>query len=156
MGVDIFDGVSTMLIIFCIEVFVVIGAMAVDLASGIHKARMLGEARRSESLKRTVSKFILYVGSLCIACGIDMIFFVSQLWSLVGLGLLTKIPLISTLAAILSCAIEYKSIWEKAEDKQRRRAADTVDLLLSMVDKDTLKRSLSESAAKVGKENKGK
>ena len=151
MMTEVFDGISTMLIIFCVEVFIVIGAMSVDLASGIHKARIIGEARRSESLRRTVSKFILYVGGLCIACGIDMIFFVSQLWSLIGLGLLTKIPLISTLAAILVCVIEYMSIWEKAEDKQRRRAADTVDLLLSMVDKDTLKRSLSESASKIGK-----
>ncbi|MDR2920170.1 MAG: phage holin family protein [Tannerella sp.] len=152
---NIFDGIGTMLIIFCVEVFIVIGAMIIDFASGIHKAKLSGEIRSSYGLKRTMSKFILYVGGLCIACGIDSIFFVSQLWGLIGLSLLTKIPVVSTLVAIFSCVIEFRSVWEKAEDKHRKKAGETLDLLLSMVDKQTLIKSLSESLASAGKhENK--
>jgi len=153
---DVFNGIGTMLIIFCIEVFIVIGAMIIDFASGIHKAKLSGEIRSSYGLKRTMSKFILYVGGLCIACGIDSIFFVSQLWSLIGLSLLIKIPVVSTLVAIFSCVIEFRSVWEKAEDKQRKKAADTLDILFSLVDKQTLIKSLSETLASTGKHKPNK
>jgi len=151
---DVFSGIGTMLVIFCIEVFIVIGAMVVDFMSGIHKAKLNGEIRTSFGFKRTMSKFILYIGGLCIACGIDCIFYVSQLWSLIGLALLTKIPVISTLVAIFSCVIEFRSVWEKAEDKHRKKAGETLDILLSLVDKQTLIKSLSESLASAGKHKK--
>ena len=150
---ELFNGIGTLLILFCVEVFIVFGAMAVDLVSGVHKARVLGIARKSDGYKRTVSKFILYIGGLCIACGVDTIFFICGLWGLVGLGLLTRIPVVCTLMAIFLCAIEIKSIWEKAEDKQRKNAGDTLELLLTMIDKPTLTKKLSENIANAGKED---
>jgi hypothetical protein len=152
---EIFGGMSSMLLVFCVEVIIVIFAMTVDLFSGIHKARIRGEARTSYGLKRTVSKFILYVGGLGIACGIDTIFHIAQLWSLIGLVLLAKIPIVSTLVAIFSCVVEFRSVWEKAGTKDKKRAAETLDLLLSMVDKQTLIKSLSESVAEAGKRKDG-
>ena len=149
-----FNGVGTMLIIFCIETIIVMMAMTADFISGIHKAKLNGEVRSSYGFKRTISKFILYIGSLCIACGIDAIFFVSQLWELVGLGLLTKIPIVCTLIAVFACVIEIRSLWEKAENKQRKNAGDTLDLLLSIAgDKPTLIKWFTESVAKAGKED---
>jgi hypothetical protein len=69
-------GITPMWVIVCIETLVIILAMAVDFASGYYKAKLRGEERNSLGLKRTVSKFILYVGSIMIAAGVDSIFYI--------------------------------------------------------------------------------
>ena len=62
------------------EMFIVMVAMGWDFASGYYKAKLRGEERNSYGMRRTVSKFILYAGSVCIACGIDSVCYVCRFW----------------------------------------------------------------------------
>jgi phage-related holin len=137
MDMEMFSGISNLWYFVCFEVLIVLIAMSVDFASGFYKAKLRGEVRDSYGMKRTISKFILYVGSICIACGIDSIFFASGFWAIVHLSALTKVPVISTLMAVFICAVEIRSIWEKADRKQRNEAAKTAQLIAQLINRDS-------------------
>lgn len=139
------SGVFQMLVIICIEAIVVLISMSVDFVSGFHKAKLRGEERNSYGLKRTVSKFILYMGSLSIACGIDLIFFSCKFWELIHFSALTSIPVVTTIIAVFICVVEIRSIWEKADKKHREEAARAIDLISKLINKDTLKDAFTEA-----------
>lgn len=151
-----FDGITELLIIAVFEVFVVLFAMGWDFASGYYKARLRGEDRNSYGLRRTVSKFILYAGSMGIACGIDSICFVCKFWAFIHLPPLTLIPVVSSIIAVFILVTEVRSIWEKADAKQRRQAGKTAELLGKVINKDTLveafTQALVDSKNKEGRE----
>lgn len=146
-----FQGITELLIISVFEILVVIFAMGWDFASGYNKARIRGEERNSYGLRRTVSKFILYAGSLCIACGIDSICFVCRFWSFIHLPGLTNIPVVCSLVAVFILVTEIRSIWEKADAKQRRQAGKTAQLMGSIINKEMLAEALTD-AIKITKE----
>jgi phage-related holin len=146
---EIFSGISRLWIFVCFEVLIVLIAMAIDFASGFYKAKIRGETRNSYGLKRTVSKFILYIGSICIACGIDSIFFACGFWSIVHLSALSKVPVVSTIIAVFICAVEMRSIWEKAEAKQKNEAVKTAEMISSLVGNDILKDAIREALMKI-------
>lgn len=150
-----FVGIYEMLIIVIFEFFVVFIAMAWDFCSGYYKAKLRKEERNSYGLRRTVSKFILYAGSLCIACGIDSISFVCRFWEFVHLSPLMSIPIVASIVAIFILVTEVRSIWEKADAKQRRQAGKTAALIGSVFNKEMLKDTLTEVlvSVKEGKEN---
>ena len=58
MKTTIFDGIGNMLLIAIMAMLIVLFAMIVDLISGLRKAKIRGEYRSSEALKRTFTKFI--------------------------------------------------------------------------------------------------
>lgn len=140
-----FDGITELLIIAVFEVFVVLFAMGWDFASGYYKARLRGEDRNSYGLRRTVSKFILYAGSMGIACGIDSICFVCKFWAFIHLPPLTLIPVVSSIIAVFILVTEVRSIWEKADAKQRRQAGKTAELLGKVINKDTLVEAFTQA-----------
>jgi len=140
-----FEGITNVLVIICIEVIIVFMAMSIDFVSGFHKAKIRGEIRSSTGLKRTVSKFILYIGSLCVACGIDSIIYICDFWNIIHFSVLIKIPVITTILALFLCVTEIRSIWEKAEDKQRRNAGKTAEMFLSMLDKQELVKAFTDA-----------
>jgi hypothetical protein len=145
---EIFNGILSLWAFVCFEVLIVLIAMAVDFAGGFYKAKLRGEERNSFGLKRTVSKFILYIGSIGIACGIDSIFFVSGFWGIVHLTALVKIPVVSTIISVFICVIEMRSVWEKAEAKQRKDIAGTVQFIGDIISKDTIKFAIAEALKK--------
>jgi hypothetical protein len=131
-------GISPMWVIVCIETLVIIVAMAVDFASGYYKARLRGEERNSLGLKRTVSKFILYVGSVMIAAGVDSIFYICGFWEIIHFSALSKVPVVTTIVSVFVCAIEIRSVWEKAERKQKRDALQTMDALVKVLGRESV------------------
>lgn len=139
-----FDGISELLIIVIFEFFVVLFAMSWDFASGYYKARLRGESRNSYGLRRTISKFILYAGSLCIASGIDSICYVCRFWDFVHLPPLMRVPVVSSIVAVFILVTEVRSIWEKADAKQRRQAGKTAELLGKVINKE-IKSALKEA-----------
>lgn len=139
-----FDGIYDMLIIVIFEFFAVFIAMSWDFCSGYYKARLRKEDRNSYGLRRTVSKFILYAGSLCIACGIDSISFVCRFWEFIHLSPLMKVPVVASIVAVFILVTEFRSIWEKADAKQRRQAGKAAALLGSVLNKEMLKEALTE------------
>ncbi len=152
-----FDGITEMLIIVIFEVFVVIVAMGCDFSSGYYKAKLRKEARDSYGLRRTVSKFILYEGSMIIACGIDSICYVCKFWAFIHVQALTYIPVVSSIVAIFILVTEVLSIWEKADAKQRKQAGKTAEMIGKAINKETLseaiRQALSSTKEKEDKEN---
>ena len=82
---DLFKGTETMVLIAVMVNLIVFIAMMVDLASGMYKAWFRKEAWKSDYLKRTGFKFVLYEGALLIATCVDLLVHFSKL-SVVGLG----------------------------------------------------------------------
>ena len=140
---EIFEGITKLLIIVVFEVLLVTVAMSWDFASGYHKAKLRGEKRNSYGMKRTVSKFILYFGSMTIALGIDCICFVCKFFDFIHLPFLMSIPVFASILSIFIMVIELRSILEKAEDKARRQAEDAVHAVSGLMKNELLKTLVS-------------
>lgn len=144
-----FSGIYEMLIIVIFEFFMVLIAMGWDFCSGYYKAKLRGERRNSYGMRRTVSKFILYAGSICIASGIDSISFVCRFWEFIHLSALMRIPVVSSIVAVFILVTEVRSIWEKADAKQRREAGKAAALIGSIINKESLKEAFTEALINV-------
>jgi hypothetical protein len=139
--------------IVCIETIIVVFAMSVDFASGFYKAKLRGEVRNSVGLKRTVSKFILYAGSLLIAASVDSMFYMCGFWDIIHFSALVKVPAIATLLSVFICAVEICSIWEKAEHKQQRDALKTLEAAVQLLGKETVGEKLGSVIDKLKDED---
>jgi hypothetical protein len=138
------DGVNPMWTVVCIETVIVVLAMAIDFASGLYKAKLRGEVRSSLGMKRTISKFILYVGSILIGCGIDSIFYICGFWEIIHFTTLLKVPVVTTIISVFICAVEIRSVWESADAKQKRVALETAEALIQLIGKENLADRLEE------------
>lgn len=124
--------------------FIVLFAIIIDLIAGVRKARQLGEARTSQGFKRTVNKLCQYYGLMCFAFMFDILASVVE-----------PLPYFTTIAALFLVFIEAKSVFEKAEDKDRRKITKEVEKLVTVLENrgDVLK-AISEIIKKEeGKEN---
>jgi hypothetical protein len=135
---EILKGTNILLVFGVVAIIMVLVAMMADLVSGLYKAKMRGEFTKSELLKRTGSKFILYEGSMLIALCIDLLIHFTHLYEFVGLpDVMVDLPLIAFVVAIFWCIVEALSIREKAEDKTRvkiREAERIISLLATHKD----------------------
>lgn len=116
---------------------IVLIAMMVDLVSGIYKAYLRGDARRSEALKRTGYKFILYEGSILIAAGVDAMIHMARVPMWFGWELVYNIPMITILIGIFWCFVEFMSVREKADEKTHSdiaKAEKMATAILKIVD----------------------
>ena len=133
------DGTRPMLAIAGACIFFVILSMILDLISGLYKARQRGELRSSYGLSRTVSKFILYSGSVIIALMIDVMIHYSRLFVLMHLQPIVGVPIVTCLMSIFLCVIEFLSIREKAEEKTRKDMERVAHILIEAVGRDRLR-----------------
>jgi hypothetical protein len=84
-----------------------------------------------------------------IASGADTIFYACKLWGLFHLSALTIVPVINTLLSLFICAVEIRSVWEKAESKQKRDALQTAEAIVSLMNKDSVGEKLEQVINKV-------
>ncbi|MGV4535540.1 phage holin family protein [Ornithobacterium rhinotracheale] len=106
---------------------VVLVAMIVDLIYGVRKAKALGEARTSEGYRRTINKFVFYYSMMSFALMFD---FLDVITPVILPHPLPLIPLFSILGAVALVLTEVKSVYEKAEDKLRRKTDRSVEELI--------------------------
>jgi uncharacterized membrane protein len=106
-----------MMMVISIVAIVVFVAMMVDLAAGLYKAHLRGDARRSEALKRTGYKFCLYQGSILIAAGIDLCIHLAKVYMWFGWSMVYGLPLVTIMLGIFWCVVEFLSVREKADEK---------------------------------------
>ena len=139
----LFEGTRPMLAIAGACIFFVILSMILDLISGLYKARQRGELRSSYGLSRTVSKFILYSGSVIIALMIDVMIHYSRLFVLMHLQPIVGVPIVTCLMSIFLCVIEFLSIREKAEEKTRKDMERVAHILIEAVGRDRLREILA-------------
>lgn len=103
-----------------------------------------------------VSKFILYAGSVCIACGIDSVCYVCRFWEFIHLPFLTNVPVVSSIVTVFILITEVRSIWEKADAKQRRQAIKTADMIGKVVTQKVLEDALTNALSNaMNKKKKG-
>lgn len=110
-------GLRELLLMIAFSCMVVLFAMIVDLASGLYKAHIRGDARRSEALKRSAYKFLTYEGGMMIAACIDILMHFARFFSLVGLQALESISVVTIMIGIFLCIVELLSIRENADKK---------------------------------------
>ena len=139
----LFEGTRPMLAIAGACIFFVILSMILDLISGLYKARQRGELRSSYGLSRTVSKFILYSGSVIIALMIDVMIHYSRLFVLMHLQPIVGVPIVTCLMSIFLCVIEFLSIREKAEEKTIKDMDRLLRVLADVVGRDRLREILA-------------
>ena len=114
-------------------VLLLIGA---DLWSGIRKARRRHEVRTSLGYRRTVSKIARYYNMLMALTVVDAMQMggVWYLDSFYGLHI-PLLPLITLLGAIGIGCIEIKSIYEKAETKERAQYDEAIRLMARIAER---------------------
>jgi len=113
---------------------IVLLAIIIDLISGLKKAKQRGELRTSYGLQRTVRKIVTYFGALTFALMIDIIasYFVS-------------FPVFTSIMAIFLIVIEGTSVYEKADEKQRKKMADEATTLITLLEhKDDILNGIAE------------
>lgn len=110
-------GVTEMSVGIVLVAIIVLMAMMVDLVAGLYKAHLRGDARRSEALKRTGYKFLLYEGTILIAAGIDILIHIAKIPMWFGWELMYNVPLVTILIGIFWCVVEFLSVREKADEK---------------------------------------
>ncbi|SDE81232.1 phage holin family protein [Riemerella columbipharyngis] len=113
--------------IVCTVWVAVLIAMIVDFIFGLRKARQLGEVRTSEGYRRSINKVVFYYSMMTFALLFD---FLDVITPTVLPKPLSAIPLFSILGATALVFTEVKSVYEKGEDKLRRRVSKSaVDLM---------------------------
>lgn len=135
---NVFTVIGPMLSVVAVVMVIVLMAMVIDLLSGINKARQNGKMRTSWGLKRTVSKFIMYEGSLLIAAGVDVLMHASHLYDLLHLDAIRGVPFVTCLVGAFLCVVEFMSVHESADVKTKKEWADTARLIGQVVERDAL------------------
>lgn len=130
--------INSMLSVVAVVMVIVLMAMVIDLLSGINKARQNGKMRTSWGLKRTISKFIMYEGSLLIAAGVDVLMHASHLYDLLHLDAIRGVPFVTCLVGAFLCVVEFMSVHESADTKTKKEWADTARLIGQVVERDAL------------------
>ena len=144
----LFSEAHTMLMIGLFVMLAVLMAMIVDLGAGLYKAKQRGELRTSEALRRTLSKFISYHGELIIAVMVDLLIHFLHIFDLLGLTVLSSVPVVTILVGIFLLIVEFMSVREKADAKTKKNQAEAIRLLSQLLSKEDVKELLQMLAAK--------
>lgn len=132
----------------CFAMLIVLFAMCIDLGSGLYKAKLRGEIRTSQALKRTLSKFIAYEGGMMIATCVDILLHISRLWTVIGASLFEEVPVVTCLVGIFLLIVEFLSVREKADQKTKNKMNEAASLLGDVLSKETVKSALEEMIKK--------
>ena len=145
------QSIKEMTIVVVFACLIVLVAMAIDLASGLYKAKQRHEVRSSWGLKRTLSKFIMYEGGMLIAFGVDLLIYFSRLFELFSLRSINGVPVVTCLVGIFLLVVEFMSIRERSDKKTKKDFSEAGELLAKLIDSKTFKDAVAE-AVKNGKE----
>lgn len=130
-----------LLIIAGVWVLVMLSVM-IDLYFGVQKARMLNELRTSQGYVRTVRKISFYYAMLTFALFFDLIDLFTPLILPFPLSIA---PIGTIIAGVVLILIEGKSVFEKGEDKDRRKIKANLNLLVELLrSKDNLPEDIVE------------
>ena len=125
-------GLMPVLMLMLGEYVMVLLAVIADLVSGLRKARMRGEARRSKALRRTVDKLCRYYNALFALSVIDAMQMAAVAYlGVTGAAQLPMVPAFTLFGAICIAIIEVKSIYEKAEEKTQNDMTAAASMLLN-------------------------
>jgi phage-related holin len=103
--------------------------MVLDFWAGIRKAKLRGELITSDGWKRTIEKVAKYYNALLALVVVDIM-------QIAGIWYMNTyyeyhvpiFPLITFLGVLCVAAVEIKSIYEKADEKQRKEMKQVINL----------------------------
>ena len=133
------NNTSGMLLISVLVMILVLLAMSIDLGAGLYKAKLRGEVRRSEALRRSLTKFISYEGGLMIATMADIIVHFSKFFSLIHLDILVGVPIFALVVGLFLLVVEFMSVREKADEKTKKHQREAIEILSQMLNKEDFK-----------------
>lgn len=121
--------------------------IAFDLWSGIRKAKKRGEKITSYGWRRTVDKIAKYYNALLALVVVDAMQ-MGGIWYLLNYYdcRIPLFPMITLIGALGVALIEIKSIYEKAEDKEKREIKHIAELAIAIAKN---KDNLSDTAQSV-------
>lgn len=108
--------------------------IAFDFWAGIRKAKQRKEKITSEGWKRTVDKIARYYNMLLALVVVDCLQ-IAGIWYLDTYYSyhMPTFPFITLLGAMVVAAIEVRSIFEKAEDKEKKQINDVSSLAAALI-----------------------
>jgi len=139
-----YNGLKTMALLVGVAAIAVVIAIMLDLASGLRKATLMGEVRTSYAYERTTTKLMQNGSVVIIMAMIDVFLFFGHLWDIIGLGVLSSVPVVTFIASAWMCFVQAVSIREKAEDKAERKSADTLKQLAEVLTTEQLQALMSK------------
>ena len=146
--------IALIIILFLLYILILF-MIGLDFWSGIRKAKKNNIVRSSYGFRRTVEKIKEYYNAMTALTIIDAMQ-VSVIWYLETYYKISipMFPFITLLGAIGLSAIEVKSIYEKAEDKQRFHEAGTLitSIAKNRTDIEEISKSVAEYLQKNPKE----
>ena len=153
---ELFKNTETMMMIAVMVQLIVFIAMMVDLASGMYKAWFRKEKWKSDYLKRTGFKFVLYEGALLIATCVDLLVHFSKLYQWWGWDLVYGLPMVTLGVGIFWCVVEFLSVREKADEKIHSEIARAERLAKQVLSREEMVDILAEAMRKSVLEGKTK
>ena len=97
--------------------------------------------------------FIDYMLIPIIALGIDLLLHLAHFWSLLGIDLLASVPVVAILIGIYLCVVEWLSLCEKADEKQRKHFAQVESAAVKLLSKDELVEALAQAIVNANVKN---
>jgi len=143
MTID-YEGIKTMALLVGVAAIAVVIAIMLDLASGLRKATLMGNARTSYAYERTTTKLMRNGSVVLIMAMIDVLLFFGHLWEIIGLDVLSNVPVVTFVASAWMCFVQAVSIREKAEDKAERKSAATLKQLAEVLTTEQLQALLNK------------
>lgn len=136
---SLFTDTGSMFQIAVFAMLLVLVAMIIDLGAGLYKAKLRGDLRTSEALRRTLSKFISYEGGLMIATMADTFVHFCKFYPLIHLDILVGVPVVCLLVGLFLLVVEFMSVREKADEKTKKNQREAMEILASILSKEDLK-----------------
>ena len=143
-----YEGIKMMALLVGVAAIAVVIAIMLDLASGLRKAKLMGEARSSYAYERTTTKLMRNGSVVLIMAMIDLLLFFGHLWEIIGLTILSNVPVITFIASAWMCFVQAESIREKAEDKAERKSAATLKQLAEVLTTEQIQALLNKIQSK--------
>ena len=126
-----------------------------DLWSGVRKAKKRGETRSSYGYKRTIDKIARYYNALIALTVIDCMQMAGVWYLTCYYGWTVPIfPLVTLIGAIGMCAVEIKSIYEKADEKVKSEYKDVAALAVEIAKHKTEPNEIANAVADYMNKNK--
>lgn len=122
-----------LIMLTCIYLLVIIVVM-LDLWSGLRKARQRGEASSSSGLRKTVEKLGRYFNMMLVLTVIDAMQILA--FSYLNPQINFRIPLLPILTffgGVFVGIIEFKSIYERAADKEKSKFREAASMLAKLM-----------------------
>lgn len=150
----LFEGTQMTIQIGMVAIIIVFLAIIIDLVSGMYKAWYRKEKWKSDYLKRTGFKFVLYHGCMLLGLLIDLLIHFSKLYLWWGWDMVYGLPLITLAVGIFWCIVEFLSVREKADEKVHSEIARAERLAKQVFSREELVEILAEAMRKSVLEDK--